>query len=80
MKYAYLDTDNILHITQYKRVAIECSKNNKYILTELPSLYGYPVDKDNKIIVMYSINKERKNKPIPPELVDLYKSLIKQNL
>lgn len=72
MNYAYLDDNNTLRITTYKSVAMQLSKNKKYICTDFPALYGYPIDEDEKIIILYSENKERKNKPIPQELADLY--------
>lgn len=80
MSYAYLDEDNILHITNYYRVALDCAKNKYFLKTDFPSLYGYPIDNDNKIMVLYSATKERKNKPIPKELSDLYKQLNAQEV
>lgn len=77
MSYAYLDKDNILHITNYYRVASDYAKNKYFVKTDYPALYGYPIDENNKIIVLYSETKERKNKPIPKELSDLYR-LLKQ--
>ena len=50
MSYAYLDEDNILHITNYYRVALDCAKNKYFLKTDFPSLYGYPIDNDNKIM------------------------------
>ena len=75
MNFAYLDSDDVLRITHYKRVAMTQAKNKQYIETDFPALYGYPIDNKEKIIVMYNETKERNNKPIPQELVDLYKLL-----
>jgi hypothetical protein len=75
MKYAYLDTNNVLRITIYKSVAMQQAKNKHCIETDFPCLYGYPVDENNKIIVLYSATKERKNKFIPSELSELYRLL-----
>lgn len=79
MKYAYLDTNNVLRITIYKSVAMQQARNKHYIETDFPCLYGYPIDKNGKIIVLYNENTERQNKPIPLELARLYK-VLKNNM
>ena len=83
MKYAYLDSAEILHITKFYKTAQRCVKKlkdeNDNIIkiwpiteTDFPAKAGYPVDGDGNAYVLYSEIEEKHGREIPAELAELY--------
>ena len=83
MKYAYLDTAGILHITKYYESAQRCVKKLKdkdgniikiwpIVETDFPAKGGYPVDEKGNAYVLYAEDVEKHNYEIPAELAELY--------
>lgn len=83
MKYAYLDSANILHITKgmeyaQRDVKKEKDKDNNVIKvwpiveTEFPAKGGYPIDNVGNYYVLYSEKEDKHGKKIPYELEQIY--------
>ena len=86
MKYAYLDSAMILHITKYEADAKRCVKKIKdqdekiikmwpIVMTDWPAKGGYPINKDGENLVLFAEDFEKHERDIPEKLVELYKSL-----
>ena len=75
MKFAYLDSANILHITKWEDTAQRCAKNKKYIETDVAAKGGYPVDEKGNPYVIYDERHEKHKWEIPAELSELYLKL-----
>lgn len=68
--YAYIDYENILHITNYKERCI-----GKYVITTLPYRGGFPIDKHGNAIIITMIGNricEKHGGIIPKVLKNLY--------
>ena len=83
MKFAYIDTAGILHITKYYESAQRCVKKLKdkddniikiwpIVETDFPAKGGYPVDEKENEYTIYSETEERHGYEIPAELAELY--------
>lgn len=78
MKFAYVGNDNILHIVKSLDTAVEYSKNNAIIETDIKTDgHGFPVNDNGEGVIVYG-PEEMKTRatgdiinPIP-ELADLY--------
>ena len=88
MKFGYVDTAMILHITKDEATAKRCVKKVKdksgkvirmwnIVPTDFPAIGGYPIDEKGNIYTLYSATEERHKYAIPEELAKLYEDCAK---
>ena len=74
-KFAYLDSAEILHITQYEAIARTHGGKGGIVETDFPAHGGYPVDEEGKAYILYSETEEKHDREIPEKLAELYRKL-----
>lgn len=85
-KFAFLDIEDILHITKWEDTAKRCVKKIRdkdgnvlkiwpIVETDFPAKDGYPINEDGNNYTIYSETEERHGYDIPAELVELYKKV-----